>query len=222
MATFLSNPKTNNVKTTPEQDEEIGAIGAVYIALRDLDGSAQQRVIDYVRRKLNVPDISDDFRDDRRDEPDTSEMERGEQRQSGEQMDDDLEGVSPVAIKWMKRSGLEASKLSAIFSIGGDEIDLVVKKVPGNSNRARAHSVFLLKGIAAYLAGGAARFTHEQVKETCLHYDAYDSANFAKYIKEFGAEVSGSKETGYTLTARGLAAATQVIQELTGAKKSDK
>ncbi len=63
---------------------------------------------------------------------------------------------SPVAQKWMRRNGLQAEHLSSIFSLGGDEIDVVAKSVPGKSTKARMHNVFLLKGVAAYLAGGAA------------------------------------------------------------------
>ena len=51
-----------------------------------------------------------------------------------------------------------------------------------------------------------------QVKEACLHYDAFDNSNFASYLKSFAAEVSGTKESGYTLTARGLTAATDLIK----------
>jgi hypothetical protein len=220
MANSLITPK-RIVKAATQEDQEIGAIGTVYSALRDLDGSAQQRVIDYVRRKLNVPGTANDAHDDHRDESSGAVETEREPESSAEAVEDDLEGVSPVARKWMRRNALSASKLSEIFSLGGDEIDLVVKKVPGTSNKARAHNVFLLKGIAAYLAGGAARFTHEQVKETCLHYDAYDSTNFSKYVKDFSADVSGTKESGYTLTARGLVAATAVVREMIGEKKAE-
>src|SRR5437899_12583099 len=82
---------------------------------------------------------------------------------------DELDGISPVAQKWMRRNVLQVEHLSSIFSLGADEIDLVAKNVPGNSTKARMRSVFLLKGVAAYLAGGAPRFSHEQVKEPCLH-----------------------------------------------------
>jgi len=39
----------------------------------------------------------------------------------------------------MTRNGLEAEKLSAIFSLGIDEIDLVAKSVPGKGKK-RAHA----------------------------------------------------------------------------------
>jgi hypothetical protein len=131
-----------------------------------------------------------------------------------------LEGISPVAKKWMRRNGLTATQLSNTFSLGVDEIDLVAKTVPGGkSKREKMRSVFLLKGVAAYLGGGVARFTHEQVKETCLHYDAYDLKNFATYLKGMHSEVSGSKETGYQLSARGLSNATELVKQLTQTQK---
>ena len=88
-----------------------------------------------------------------------------------------LEGVSPVALKWIARNKLDPSQLGAAFSLGVDEIDLVAQKVPGKNKKdqrsfLKMRSVFLLDGIAAYLGTGVPRFTHEQVKEACVHYGA--------------------------------------------------
>jgi hypothetical protein len=113
-----------------------------------------------------------------------------------------LGGISSVARKWMARNGLQASELTKVFSLGVDEIDLVAKTVPGKSKRERMRNVFLLRGVAAYLGTGAARFSHEQVKEACLHYDAFDATNFAAHFKSLSNEVSGSRDTGYTLCSR--------------------
>ena len=74
-------------------------------------------------------------------------------------------------------------------------------------------SVFLLMGIAAYLENGAARFDYQQVKEACLQYDAYDSSNFSKHVADFAGEISGSKDTGYSLTPRGMTAATEMVKQ---------
>ena len=113
----------------------------------------------------------------------------------------------------MKRNGLKADQLSSMFSLGVDEIDLVAKKVPGATKKDRMRSVFLLKGVAAYLGSGTARVSHDQIKEACLHYDAFDNTNFSKYLKTMSSEVSGGKEAGYTLTARGLTEATELIRK---------
>lgn len=204
--------------TQTSPDPEIVAIGAVYSALKELDPGARARVIEYVAKKLEIeytPAVEESPR-----------VAREEQQQSpslplpstGPEQDGDSEGISPVALRWMRRSGLTSTGLSVLFSLGVDEIDLVAKKVPGEGKKDRMHSVLLLKGIAAYLSSGVARVTYEQLKEACVHYDAYDSANFASHLKKsFAAEASGTKSAGYTLTARGITNATEMIKSLVSA-----
>ena len=82
------------------------------------------------------------------------------------------------------------------------------------------HSVLLLKGIASYLGSGATRFTYEQLKEACLHYKAFDAANFAASLKSFSAEVSGEKSTAYVLTPRGLSSATEIVKKMLESSKA--
>jgi len=206
----------------PEPDKEIIAITTVNAALKELDAPAQLRVIDYVVKKLGLTIQTSS--QNRTENQQHSEIESGSHDDQDKGQDtagknssaDEFTGVSPVAQKWIQRNGLQAEQLSSIFSLGGDEIDLVANKVPGKSKRAKMHNVFLLKGVASYLSGGAARIAHDKVKEACTHYDAYDAPNFATYMKEFASEISGSKESGYTLTARGLANAATLIKEILG------
>ncbi|MGO8732738.1 MAG: hypothetical protein ACLQVM_08085 [Terriglobia bacterium] len=200
-------------------DPEINAISILHNALKSLDTEAQIRVVQYVTGKLG---IGRDFASPASERsmversPDTQRQGEPEPAApSGGASADSSAGISPVAQKWSTRNGLNEAQLGTVFSLGGDEIDLIAESVPGKSKRNRMHSVILLKGVAAYLASGAARVSHQQIKETCLHYDAYDSANFAAHLKKFGAEVSGSKESGYTLTARGLARATNLVKQMT-------
>jgi hypothetical protein len=209
-----------------DQDPEILAISQVYSAIRSLDADAQQRVIDYVARKLDLTPIatkggtsSAQDRDDASAKDSSGTAAEEEPAEAGG--DDDLEGISPVAKKWMRRAGFSAEQLSKLFSLGVDEIDLVAKKVPGTSTRDKMRSVILLKGVAAYLGAGVARVTYDQVKEACLHYGVFDNTNFSKYLKSMAAEVSGTKESGYTVTARGLTSATELVRELLGLKVSE-
>jgi hypothetical protein len=210
-----------NTKIAPE----IAAIGAVHAALAPLEPAAQTRVLNYVARilKIGPPTQEEGFleRAEERIREESAEASKTDQSaQEAEPTEEEIEGVSPVAKKWMARNGLTTNQLSAIFSLGVDEIDLIAKTVPGKSQRDKVRSVVLLKGIAAYLGTGAARFTHEQLKETCLHYDAYDATNFSKYLKSLSSEVAGNKSSSYTLTARGLANATEVIKAMTQPKGS--
>lgn len=210
----------------PEPDKEIEAIMAVNTALKDLDPTAQLRVIEYVQKKLGLSTHPSTGRasDDRR----SDEYENGSriepsvtQNENQKEASDEFAGISPVAQRWMQRNGLTGKQLSSIFSLGDDEIDLVAKKVPGGSTRARMRNVFLLKGLAAYLGSGAARFPHDKAKEACVHYDAFDGTNFSKHLKSLAPEVSGTKESGYTLTPRGLSSAVEPVKDMLGIAKSE-
>jgi len=225
----LADSLTKGTKMTKgskrvEHTPEIDAISAVYSALRGLDPSVQVRVLRYAAEMLGI-----DFETPHSGEPATTQREQDQNASTTtstitttstrDQSADDVEGINAIALRWMRRSGLDAKSLQALFSLGVDEIDLVAKKVPGDSKRERMRNTILLKGIAAYLGTGAPRVSYEQVKEACLHYNAYDLANFARYLKEFAPEVGGTKEAGFTLSARGLNSATELVRSLLTAKK---
>ena len=198
-------------------DPELLALTAVYGAIKDLDRDSQQRVIDYVSRKLGLAQTMAAARPSLGESQTALDPELADYRQlPNDTLSGDTDGISPIAIKWMRRSGLTPDELGHLFSLGTSEIDLVAKAVPGKSKNARTRSVTLLKGLAAYLSSGAARITDEQIKEACLHYDAFDSPNHAKYLKAMSPELTGSKANGFTLTARGLTAGTDLIKELLG------
>lgn len=202
-------------------DPEIVAINSVYLALKVLNKESQDRVVDYVCGKLGLKRPGSADNDTRiTDATNASTILQKYDAEESNNDDEELEGISPVARKWMRRNGLTTSQLSSIFSLGVDEIDLVAKNLSGKGKKEKMRSVFLLRGVAAYLSSGVARFTHEQAKETCLHYDAHDVSNFASNLKDLSAEVSGSKDSGYQLSPRGLASATELVKALTQSQKA--
>jgi hypothetical protein len=201
-----------------DRPPELEAVGIIYSALKTLDTPIQIRSLRYVAEMLDL-DLGSLVRRDQTFDSSEARIEEPETVvavpiQTPERSDGEIEGVSAVAIKWMKRSGLDPKGLQTLFSLGIEEIDLVSQSVPGGNKKERMRSVVLLKGIAAYLGTGAARISYEQLKEACLHYKAYDAANFAAYLRSFAAEVGGTKEAGYTLTARGLAAGTDLVKQI--------
>ena len=203
-------------------DPEITAISSVYTALKVLNKEDQQRVMDYVAKKLGLTQTQPAVASTHFSSPSGQAAGNDIGADSSDTHSDDAnsedEGISPIALKWMRRNGLAVAQLGGVFSLGADEIDLVAKSVPGGSKNTRTRSVVLLKGIAAYLSTGVARMTSEQVKEACLHYDAYDPPNHAKYLKGLASELSGNKSNGFILTARGMTAATEMIKEMVGVK----
>lgn len=220
-----------------EVNREAEAMKSVVAALKGMNVAGQTRVIDYVIRRLDlkigaIPVPSQPVATTREplQQAPASEEERANQPDEKvddknsvqDDIEDGLEGINPIAQKWMKRNGLSASQLSLLFSLGIEDIDLVAESVPGDSNKKRLRSVVLLKGIASYLSSGAARVDHKTLKEAALHYKADAGNNAATYMKEMAAEVGGSAASGYTLTSRGLTAATALVKELMKAASSDK
>lgn len=202
-----------NTETSATLEPEFSALETVYAALKGLDAKSQRRVLIYVGEKLGLA----------LQERSSSDLKNPDQQEAGysttvpylnHEDEEGLNGISPIARKWMTRNGLTSKQLGEIYSLGIDEIDLVAEAVPGSSKKTKTRSVSLLKGIATYLSSGAARMSHEQIKEACLLYDAYDPANHAAYLKSFASEVSGNKENGYVLTPRGLASAAAVIKDM--------
>lgn len=214
-----------------QRELQIKAIGMVFEALKSLKPELALNVLDIVaglidpefksRRKsypqginLNVSESSDG-NEERSVHMDSKNSDNVQEDNSSESFD----GINVIGKKWLTRNNLSSDAVSSIFSLGVDEIDLVSKKVAGNTVAKRMRSVFLLKGIASLLSGGAARFPHDQIREVCQHYDAWDQTNFAKYFKSMSAEVSGNKSAGYTLTTRGLSEAAGLIKEMLNSEK---
>lgn len=204
-------------ESTKDIKAELIAMEAVHAALKELEPEIQKRVLNWVATTLNIDYSTRASSVQRREEHEDSGRPDASPETEREDTSGLLDGISPVAKKWITRNGLQPERLSTIFSLGGDEVDLIANTVPGSKKKERMRSVFLLKGVAAYLGTGAARFTHEQMKEACLHYDAFDAGNFAVHLKSFSGEVTGTKDTGYTLTPRGIANATEMVKTITQA-----
>src|SRR5882724_2376275 len=139
----------NKLKDLADLNPEVAAISAAHEALKNLEPEVQGSGMDYVARmlKIGAPTPDSEFpSDQQREEIAVEKLE--ERAPSGSKAEvGGPEGISPVAYKWMKRNGLTAAVVSTVFSIGGDEIDLIAKTIPGKSKRDRMHSVLLLKGI---------------------------------------------------------------------------
>jgi hypothetical protein len=203
-------------------DPEFTAMQSVYLALKDLEASAQNRVLDYVFRRLSLTRDygAADFQAGTGG-TETAEVQASRQeaqQPQGAEQADGLEGISSVAQKWMRRNELTTKILSGLFSLGVDEIDLVANKVPGKNKKQKLRNIALLLGIASYLGTGAARINHVRLKEASGHYGAQDPTNFAKYMKELSLYFTGNREGGYSLTPKGMTAATELVKEMVTAK----
>src|SRR4051812_41663680 len=122
--------------TPSDADAELEAMRSVYVALKELDSDAQNRVLDYVVSRLSLrrekPEERTGSSFSPRELAQEIEKTRNEPVVSGNNSTgDEFEGVSPVAQKWARRNNLSFEQLSRLFSLGVDEIELVAKSVPG-------------------------------------------------------------------------------------------
>jgi hypothetical protein len=213
-------------KQQDDQDLELDAMAIIYNALKSLNGEAQSRVLDYVMRRLSLKDstaftsrpVTAVQLDQESEKPDDDELQRESSKNVSAEDAEEFEGVSAVGQKWMRRNSFSTSKISPLFSLGVDEIDLVAKSVPGKNKIQKFRNVFLLQGIASYLSGGVARVDPKKLRQAAGHYGVDPENNMWNYVQSMSAEVSGSMSSGFTLTARGLNAATELVRELTSAK----
>src|ERR1017187_7074369 len=121
------------MSTQLEPDREIQAITIVYSALKELEGPAQSRVIEYVLKKLNLAvEIAKQKQDEqsKTDEtanyPDKADAAQNHSHETP--AEERFTGISPVAQRWIQRNGFRAAQRDLILSLGGDEGDLAVKK----------------------------------------------------------------------------------------------
>lgn len=129
--------------------------------------------------------------------------------------DDWAPSLSSPAHLWLRRNSIPVDdRLARIFSIDQPQVDLIAAEIPGQSTKARMRALFLLRGACAYLTSGEFRFSDDVVRETCRQYGAYDSSNFSMYLRSFNDEVAGSRDSGYSLTARGQRAAADLIKQM--------
>src|SRR5687768_11989782 len=102
------NDKTGDV------DAELEAMRVLYVALKDLEPAAQNRVLKYVMMRLSLT------RDESEERAGStfSPRELAQEREEGTEettstptvpASDELEGVSPVAQKWVRRNGLSSA-----------------------------------------------------------------------------------------------------------------
>lgn len=135
---------------------------------------------------------------------------RLEQNAEGE--DDDSSGVHPQAQQWMRKNGITLEQLEHCFHFDHGKVQPIA--LPGNatSKREQTANAYLATGLARYLASGDASFTDTEARTFCEQSGCYDSPNHTKSIKALKNKVTGTKSTGWKLTAPGLTAVAELIK----------
>lgn len=123
-----------------------------------------------------------------------------------------IDGISPAATAWLMKAKITREQLEQCFHFDGGVVKVI--SLPGGATKRidQVIHTYLMQGFAAFLATGAPSFTNQEARDLCEHFGCYDPTNHAKYIKEFGNRITGSKTAGWKLTAPGLTAAAELLR----------
>jgi len=123
-----------------------------------------------------------------------------------------IEGVSQAAAVWLAKAKITKDQLEQHLHIDGGAVKVI--SLPGNATKKidQVLHTYLMQGVGSFLATGEPSFSDKDARDLCGHFGCYDATNHAKYIKEFGNRITGSKNAGWKLTAPGLTAAAELLK----------
>jgi hypothetical protein len=93
-------------------------------------------------------------------------------------------GVVPEAVKpFLTANAITTDILEKVFHPTGPGAQLLASVIPGNGKAGKMVSLSLLLGVKQVLDSGSFTCTLKDLRELAVHYDCYDSANFAATLK---------------------------------------
>jgi hypothetical protein len=122
-----------------------------------------------------------------------------------------------AASKWMEQQGISSEELDRVFHFK-DDGTFDIHDVPGKSRRVKTLNTYILTGVGKSLVSNDRTFPDSMARDFCEKIGCYDKANHAAHLKNHkGAEFSGDKNKGYSLTNIGMKHGAALVKELAGA-----
>lgn len=115
---------------------------------------------------------------------------------------------------WLRQNGLTQEQLETVFQIENDAVELIAATVPGHNDKERTLNVYVLTGVARFIATGDASFDDKSARKACKDLGCYNEANHSSYVKDKGNKMAGSKEAGWKLTGPGLSQGAALIKDV--------
>jgi hypothetical protein len=147
---------------------------------------------------------------------DTSVANQNSER-GGDAVDDGDSDLPVKARQWMKKYDVTQERLNHVFHIENGSTEVIAHEAPGSSMKTMTINAYVLTGISQLLATGEAKFDDERARAVCKSMGCFDKGNHAKFMKEKGNVLSGSKESGWTLTGPGLKSGADLVKGLASA-----
>ncbi|HEY7246567.1 MAG TPA: hypothetical protein VH678_22065 [Xanthobacteraceae bacterium] len=184
-----------------ETDNATTALNAIITALTPLTSEQRRRTVDAAMLFLGEKTAAE-------------QIEPRLTARDGDAADND--GLPPQATKWMKQHGVSEEELERTFHFNGDGT-FDIHDVPGKSKKDRTLNAYVLTGLGKFLSSNDRAFDDSTAREFCEKLGCYDPANHSVHIKAKGAEFSGDKAKGFTLTTIGMKRGAVIVKELASA-----
>lgn len=138
-----------------------------------------------------------------------------ENAEKGEPSGEDEGDFNAKTRSWMTRNNVTTEQLNHVFHIDGETVDIIADSAPGKNQKEQAINAYVLTGIAELLKTGEAKFDDKSGRAACKKMGCYGDTNHATYLKKPGNILSGSKESGWTLTGPGQKAGAELVKQIT-------
>jgi hypothetical protein len=102
--------------------------------------------------------------------------------------------------------------LERVFHFDG-QCELIAAP-PGTNKREQTINAYVLIGVQHLLQSDDSKFSDAAAVALCKRLGCYDQANHALTRTKFGNRLTGSKDSGYTLTVPGLDQAATLIKTI--------
>jgi hypothetical protein len=83
---------------------------------------------------------------------------------------------------WMIANSLTQVHLQKVYHPVGSNAQLMIADIPGTGKASKQISLAVLLSVRQALGGGSFGCGLEELRQMCLHYNCYDTANFASNL----------------------------------------
>ncbi len=127
-----------------------------------------------------------------------------------------MSGAVPEAVKpFLTANGITTEILERTFHPTGPGAQLLASAIPGNSKASKTVNLSLLLAVRQALDSGTFTCVLKDLRELAVHYDCYDSANFATTLKaNKGYYKPRSKGADIELSGPGLKKAGEIVKSI--------
>lgn len=132
--------------------------------------------------------------------------------------DEEITSLPQKAQIWMKQNAISLEQLQYVFHLDGENAAVIAPDIPGANKKEKTLNAYVLAGVSKLLSMGEPIFDDKSARALCVSSGCFDMSNHAAIMKDKGNAFTGSKESGWTLTAPGLKQAADLVKSI-GANK---